>query len=175
MNKLHFLFAVILGIGCTQNQEKNSDPLVKTADTIVEANKATLDENNISIVIDTLNKEEIKFLSQLSKENESLLIHEKVERYYSLDNKNSPLYSKMIIPEAVLQAKGYVYFDLTANGRITDANFVYNYSRGQASTGSGSIIGANTTDYVHTIKSCGVTACIIQVFQNGVKIFEKDK
>lgn len=179
MHKIHVLIALLLGIGCAQSEPKPGSALGKGNDTTtnIVADKAALNENHFTIVVDSLSKEESAFLKQLSKENEFLLTQGRVERYYASGNEANalPMYSKIIAPKEILLAKGYVYFELTATGRITDANLVYSYSLGQASTGSGSVIGTDAADYVHTIKSCGTTACIIQVFQNGVKIFEKDK
>lgn len=173
--------AILLGMGCAQSEPKPENTLDEGSDTttnIVAARaKMTLNENNFTIVVDSLSKEERAFLRQLSKENEFLLMPNRVERYYASGNGANalPLYSKIIVPKEILLDKGYVYFELTATGKITDANLVYSYSLGQASTGSGSVIGTDAADYLHTIKSCGITTCIIQVFQNGVKIFERDK
>ena len=124
--------------------------------------------------IDSLSFEETTFLNKLVQENESLTISNQVERFFE-GSDSIPTVNKLVFPKHILIDKGYVYLELEFYGNINDANISYRFSLGQADTGYGSVSGNDTSDYVHTHKSCGVTACITQVFNNGKKIFEKEE
>ena len=123
--------------------------------------------------LDSLTIEEKSFLDKIASQNESLIISNQVERYFA-GSDSLPAANKLVFPKHFLIDKGYVYLELEFYGEITDVNISYRYSLGQADTGYGSVSGNDTSDYVHTFKGCGVTACITQVYNNGKKILEKE-
>lgn len=123
--------------------------------------------------VDSLSPEEHSFLKQLLNENESLIVSSQVERVFS-GNNSIPLVNKLVFSKELLGDKGYVYLEIQFLGKISDISLTYKYSRGTADTGYGSVSGRGLSDYIHSRKSCGVTTCITQVFNNGKKIFEKE-
>jgi hypothetical protein len=122
---------------------------------------------------DTLSVEEKSFLTKVSNENEFIIVSNQVERYFA-ENDSIPQISKLIFPRDSLIEKGYVYFNLKFYGKIADVNIKYDYSMGQAAVGFGTLVGNNMNNYLHVFETCGITNCLIQVYQNGKKVFEKN-
>jgi len=124
--------------------------------------------------LDSLTTEEKLFLNKIVSENESLIISNQVERFFE-GSDSLPTVNRLVFPKHLLIDKGYVYLELEFYGDINDANISYRFSLGQADTGYGSVSGNDTSDYVHTYKGCGVTACITAVYSNGKKILENEE
>ena len=177
MYKIYSIILWALCVSCGRYPDAaKEDPkpgLNKNGDSLSK-NQRIGETSNSFLLKDTLNKEETNILEALSRENEFIILSKNVERYYSSGD-NSVITTRLIFTKEGLLEKGYVYYDFEFFGKITDMNINYRYSLGQGSYGYGSIVGNDLKDYVHTLKSCGVTACITQVFQNGKKIFENSK
>lgn len=179
MRKIILVLSAVIS-GCSNSTPNNNSLLSNSkvsspskSDTSI---KITNEKKDVSSYykIDTLSDEESKFLQGLTKENEFIIVSKLVKRYYSEDNKTL-LFSKLFFSKDFLKEKGYVFFDLSFYGKISDVAISYTYNMGQASYGVGSIIGIDLKNYTHTIRSCGTTTCITQVYQNGEKVFEKDQ
>jgi hypothetical protein len=151
--------------GCVQNQPSPTPPASVAPSTPPSASQW----HNT----DTLTSGEKSFLARLAKESDVIVWATQVERYYKADS--TLLYSKLLFPDGFLQEKGYVYFELGGAGKLTDAHITYNFSQGQANQGYGSVTGEDSSLYIHSVKGCGVTACIVQLFENGKKVYEKWK
>ena len=152
------------------NSKSSGHEIAKEEDT----NQKNIEVGKLPLIFveDTLTNVEKKFLGQIIRENEFLLLSNQVYRY-SFTGDSSLVVNKLVFSKELLQEKGYVFFEIYFYGSITQPNVHYNYSLGQASSGFGSVVGNETTDYLHTLRSCGITACIAKVYQNGEKIFEK--
>jgi hypothetical protein len=166
MNRIFTLLCFFTLPGCKQA----ASPSQETGP--VKNNSATT--ARMQTKLDSLSTAEKKFLLQLAKENESLIVSDQVERYF-IGSDSIPVVNKLVFPSHILIDKGYVYLELEFYGDINDVNISYRYSLGQADTGYGSVSGNDTGDYVHTYKGCGVTACITSVYSNGKKILEKEE
>jgi len=167
MNKIYlFTVVVFYVLGCAQNDHNAVSPAPVAAPSVsppgFQWHKT-----------DTLSSGEKAFLGRLKEESDVIVWSTQVERCYKADS--TLLFSQLIFPEGFLQEKGYVYFVLGAAGSLTDAHITYNFSMGQAYTGYGSVTGEDSTLYIHSVKSCGVTACAVQLFENGKKVYEKLK
>lgn len=174
MNKFYQITLLVLCFSC--NGRDATSRSIKGDSTIKlnENKKDTLSkESRKNIVEDTVTTEEMAVLETISHENEFLILSKNVERYYSPDH--TLIFSRLSFSKERLIEKGYVFYELKFYGSISDMNINYRYSLGQASYGYGSITGNDPKNYLHTLKSCGVTACVTQVFQNGKKIFESIK
>jgi hypothetical protein len=123
-------------------------------------------------VKDTLTVEEKAVLNHFAEENEFLFITNQVERLLISGN-DKPLLNRLFIPEDLLLKKGYIFYELKSYGKFTDVNISYTYNMGQASNGFGSIIGTDTSNYIHSFQSCGISKCVTRVFQNGKMILDK--
>jgi hypothetical protein len=121
---------------------------------------------------DILNSYEKEFITKLLHENEFLILSERVRRYYFTKD-SSLVLNELVFKKEYLLEKGYTSFEMRFYGKISEPNLYYSYSLGQASYGFGSVIGSDTINYLHSLKSCGISACITQLFENGKKIVEK--
>lgn len=179
MKKFPFYFLVIC-ISCNSKQQKYDNITKKDSNaTIIDSqrvqsnsNITELKENELFYKEDTITFAEKKFLNKISSENEFIGLSNKVRRFFLI--KDSSLFAnEMLFTNEYIQNKGYVYLNLKFYGKISEPNIYYTYSLGQTSYGFGSVIGNDTSNYLHSLKSCGITNCIIQVYQNGRKIFDK--
>jgi predicted secreted protein len=123
--------------------------------------------------LDTLTPGEVGFLKKLAWQNKSLIWAKQVERL--LDKDSSIILSKLIFPANFLADSGYRYFELSGRGLLTHADITYFFDRGQGYTGYGSVIGDDTAHFTHTIRGCGVTACVTEVYNADKNIAEISK
>ena len=176
-----FFYLIVAGftyLSCANSQEKG--PIAEVA----SRDRSGIKDSTINIknndgsykdckwVKDTLTVEEKAVLNHFAEENEFLFIINQVERLLISGN-DKPLLSRLSIPEDLLLKKGYLFYEFKSYGKFTDVNISYTYNMGQASNGIGSIIGTNTSNYIHTLQSCGISKCITRVFQNGKMILDK--
>jgi hypothetical protein len=131
-----------------------------------------LQDENYRMAQDTLNLQEANFLKEISQQNGFLLLSNKVKRYYDKNDKN-PIANVIVYSNDSLIKNGYVEMELEFMGNISTPQVYYTYNLGQASTGYGSVVGLQLDDYLHSFKSCGITNCIISVFNNRKQIIEQ--
>jgi hypothetical protein len=129
-------------------------------------------DKELKWVNDTLTTQEKAILNHFAVENEFLVFSNQVERLFIPGN-DKPLMSRLLIPQNLLIEKGYLFYEFKSYGKFTDVNISYAYNMGQASNGFGSIIGTDTSNYIHSFQSCGVSKCVTRVFQNGKLILDK--
>lgn len=135
--------------------------------------KASIDTEKSFERNDTASQLENAVLTLIENENEFILPSKNLRRVYS--SKNKLLYSYLVYSNHELDSAGYVDFQLQIHGNIQDQiDISYTYNIGQASHGFGYVMGEDSTNLLHTLKSCGISACVIQVFESKKKIFEKE-
>jgi hypothetical protein len=170
MKKILFSFFGLIFLCCNNQDAQKNNPDKNDS---IQMKQLTV-KNSLILREDTLTDEERLFLNKISHENEFLILSNRVQRYFSV-NDSSLTISKLLFSKELLDSKGYVFLELKFYGNISEPNIYYTYSLGQAAYGFGSIVGRDTSDYVHILKSCGLTTCITQSFKDGTKIFEKSE
>ncbi|OQP59760.1 hypothetical protein A3860_36385 [Niastella vici] len=181
MIRIYFLlFTCFAWLSCSSSQEKsntkegsgfgdtNSNGIKDSTTSISSLNNSV----NAQWKKDTLSSQEKGILNYFASENEFIIISNQVERLFITGNEQ-PIMSRLSFSEKQLTEKGYISYELKTYGKFTDVSIYYSYNMGQASNGFGSIIGTDTSNYVHSFQSCGVTRCITRVFQNGKMILDK--
>lgn len=182
MNKLFLYYIVLFSLSCSDSNLVNKEDKINSIDssTLISKNEERAynqTQNSskalpLNTTVDTLSTIESNFMSLILKENELILITKEVERTFSESGKL--ISSKMIFPKKILTDGGYINMEVLIYGNISDrVRINYSYNMGQASYGYGSVVGDDVNNYLHTIKSCGISNCVTQVFDTGKKIFEK--
>lgn len=162
----------VLLSGCNNGSSTNSHPDTNPQPIAEAPASVARTTDEIYIRTEKLSPQEKAFLKILQKENPVILISEKVRRVYQ--NKTL-IYTQPDIPQDTLDKNGYVYYGMTIWGDIVndDLNITYLYSLGQAYYGYGSIYGPSTKEYFHAHTSYGTGAKIVELYNNGKKLYSK--
>lgn len=126
---------------------------------------------NVTRKLDKLNSDETRFLEKISEQNEFILLSADAERILSEDREL--LLTRVLVSAEHYKSKGYLAYELRFVGEISNVDLSYTYSLGKGAYGFGSVVGFDTNNFVHTLTSCGVTSCILRVYQRDALVLEK--
>jgi|GEM_PF-1151074 len=166
---------VICFLGCGDTASVNKEESIIKSDTLSGNFKPNDSDVEYYLLVDTLSKNEKGFLSILGKENPAVFFVHRVNRFYATKD-STLLFSRLDIPNDVLIDKGYVSYNLSYWGEISDnadVHVLYDYNQGQADYGFGSVYGPSVKDYFHSFTGYGLSAKVITVYNNGTQLYSQ--
>lgn len=135
--------------------------------------KLLISSGDMSILrkTDKLNAAETQFLEKISEQNEFVLLSPYAERIVS--EEDELLLTNVLVSAEHYKSRGYLTYEMKFVGEISNVNLSYTYNLGKGAYGFGAVVGFDTHNFVHTFTSCGVTSCILRVYQTDSLVLEK--